>query len=305
MPRSSPLRCSHDFTIGRRRLCREWLVGPSSSGGRSKESHLHAIGSTCTSPAEPGTTCLSNYLCTIWLQHRAEMLYLWRRCTRQEDDAEKAFSRASLLLYRKLPAHWERVEKQRSWILRLTFNVCMSLHRENRQRAEKSLEEAGRWPGCWRRRAGSLSNAAAPSSTSGRDILIDGRHRQARRAGDALFFLLSPRGSRGLPQGASGSPLGVSLLHPGSSGLTHGASHPTRGSGGSPLGASHRPHGAGGSTPGASAFHPGASRRDLGASPLPRGSSGLPLTIEGPRPGRARSPASAAQVPSVWKKVIS
>ncbi|HEX7186007.1 MAG TPA: tetratricopeptide repeat protein [Thermoanaerobaculia bacterium] len=60
---------------------------------------------------------------------------------RQEADAEEAFSRASLLLYRKLPAHCERVENLRSWILRLTFNVCMSLHRENRRRAEQSLEE--------------------------------------------------------------------------------------------------------------------------------------------------------------------
>lgn len=114
-------------------------------GGTSKESRLHAIGSTCPSPEEPGTACSSNdeVFTRIWLQHRPQMLYLCRRCTRQEEDAEEAFSRASLLLYRKLPAHWEQVENLRSWILRLTFNVCMSLHRENRRRAEQSLEEAG------------------------------------------------------------------------------------------------------------------------------------------------------------------
>ena len=60
---------------------------------------------------------------------------------RQEADAEEAFSRASLLLYRKLSAHVEKVDNLRGWILRLTFNVCMSLHRENRRRAEQSIEE--------------------------------------------------------------------------------------------------------------------------------------------------------------------
>jgi RNA polymerase sigma factor (sigma-70 family) len=75
------------------------------------------------------------------LQHRTEMLSLCRRCTRQEADAEEAFSRASLLLYRKLPAYRERLENLRGWILRLTFNACMSLHRENRRRGEQSLEE--------------------------------------------------------------------------------------------------------------------------------------------------------------------
>ncbi len=69
------------------------------------------------------------------------MLSLCRRCTRQEADAEEAFSRAGLLLYRKLPAYLERVDNLRGWILRLTFNVCMSLHREHRRRAEQSLEE--------------------------------------------------------------------------------------------------------------------------------------------------------------------
>jgi RNA polymerase sigma factor (sigma-70 family) len=71
------------------------------------------------------------------------MLGLCRRCTRQEADAEEAFSRASLLLYRKLPTYLERVENLRGWILRLTFNACMSLHRESRRRSEQSLEEMG------------------------------------------------------------------------------------------------------------------------------------------------------------------
>jgi RNA polymerase sigma factor (sigma-70 family) len=71
------------------------------------------------------------------------MLSLCRRCTRQEADAEEAFSRASLLLYHKLPAYLERLDNVRGWILRLTFNACMSLHRENRRRGEQSLDEVG------------------------------------------------------------------------------------------------------------------------------------------------------------------
>jgi RNA polymerase sigma factor (sigma-70 family) len=71
------------------------------------------------------------------------MLGLCRKCTRQEADAEEAFSRASLLLYRKLPTQYERLDNLRGWVLRLTFNACMSLHRENRRRAEQSLDEIG------------------------------------------------------------------------------------------------------------------------------------------------------------------
>ena len=104
---------------------------------------MRTTGTTCLSLTEPRTACSSNddLFTLVWLQHRTEMLHLCRRCTRQEADAEEAFSRASLLLYNKLPANRERVENLRGWILRLTFNVCMSLHRENRRRAEQSLEE--------------------------------------------------------------------------------------------------------------------------------------------------------------------
>jgi len=104
---------------------------------------LRAIASSCLPPEEPRTTCSAGDepFTKIWLQHRADMLSLCRRCTRQEADAEEAFSRASLLLYRKLSIHLARLDNLRGWILRLTFNVCMSLHRENRRRAEQSLEE--------------------------------------------------------------------------------------------------------------------------------------------------------------------
>lgn len=77
------------------------------------------------------------------LQYREEMLSLCRRCTSREADAEEAFSRAALLLYRKLPIYCEHLENLRGWVLRLTYNACMGLHRENRRRSECSLEEIG------------------------------------------------------------------------------------------------------------------------------------------------------------------
>jgi RNA polymerase sigma factor (sigma-70 family) len=80
---------------------------------------------------------------TFWNQYRADILQLCRRAMRNEADAEEAFSRASLLLYRKLPEHRNQIENLRGWILRLTFNVCMSLHRENRRRGEQSLDDMG------------------------------------------------------------------------------------------------------------------------------------------------------------------
>lgn len=105
---------------------------------------MHSIGAACLSLNESRSCCSSEEPFTrIWLEHRAEMLRVCRRCTRQEADAEEAFSRAGLLLFRKLPAYHGRVENLRGWILRLTFNVCMSLHRENRRRSEQSLEEIG------------------------------------------------------------------------------------------------------------------------------------------------------------------
>lgn len=105
---------------------------------------MRTTGLGCPSTPESKTACSSNDepFTQIWLQHRAEMLGLCRKCTRQEADAEEAFSRASLLLYRKLPDYHERIENLRGWILRLTFNTCMSLHRESRRRGEQSLEEA-------------------------------------------------------------------------------------------------------------------------------------------------------------------
>jgi len=70
------------------------------------------------------------------------MLRLCRKCMRQEADAEEAFSRASVLLLRKLPTYRDRVKNLRGWILRLTYNVCISLHRENLRRSEQCIEEA-------------------------------------------------------------------------------------------------------------------------------------------------------------------
>jgi RNA polymerase sigma factor (sigma-70 family) len=77
----------------------------------------------------------------IWHEHRMEILQLCRRCMKNDADAEEAFSRAGMLIYVKLAEHRHRIENLRAWLMRTAFNVCMSLHRENRRRAEQSLEE--------------------------------------------------------------------------------------------------------------------------------------------------------------------
>jgi RNA polymerase sigma-70 factor (ECF subfamily) len=76
----------------------------------------------------------------VWLEHQLAIRQMCRRCMTSDADAEEAFSRASVRIYLKLKEQRD-VENLRAWLLRLAFNVCMSLHRENRRRGEKSFEE--------------------------------------------------------------------------------------------------------------------------------------------------------------------
>lgn len=72
---------------------------------------------------------------------------LFRSCLRwmsgRVGEAEEAFSRAGMLAFQKYPSHQHELAKPDHWLMRLTYNVCMDLHRElKRERAFKVTDLA-------------------------------------------------------------------------------------------------------------------------------------------------------------------
>lgn len=80
----------------------------------------------------------------LWEQHRR---YLYGVCLRQmkgcHADAEDALSRAMIRAWERLPEHAERVCNAKAWLVRLTRNLCIDIHRERARHCEfvESLEE--------------------------------------------------------------------------------------------------------------------------------------------------------------------
>ena len=77
--------------------------------------------------------------CDSWVRHESQLM---RKCIRwmsgRVDEAEEALSRARLLAFRKYPRAGEEIKEPHAWFSRLTYNVCMDLHRElNRDRARQ------------------------------------------------------------------------------------------------------------------------------------------------------------------------
>ena len=50
-------------------------------------------------------------------------------------DAEEVLSRAMLKAWDKLPNHAEKITNLRAWLIRLTHNLCIDIHRERRRKA--------------------------------------------------------------------------------------------------------------------------------------------------------------------------
>jgi len=58
------------------------------------------------------------------------------------DEAEEAFSRAGMLALEKYPQHREDLQDPKAWLTRLTYNVCMDLHRERGRERARQLSDA-------------------------------------------------------------------------------------------------------------------------------------------------------------------
>ena len=93
------------------------------------------MGPNVTTGAPPEAALVS-----VW---RAYGPQLRQRCLvwmgGRRDEADEAFSRAGLLALQKYPGQRRQVLNPRSWLLKLTYHVCMDLHRERGRRREHSL----------------------------------------------------------------------------------------------------------------------------------------------------------------------
>lgn len=72
----------------------------------------------------------------IWNMHRD---YLYGRCRvwmgGNYSDAEEAISLAALKAWNKLPDHASKITNLKSWLNRLTHNLCIDLHRQQKRKA--------------------------------------------------------------------------------------------------------------------------------------------------------------------------
>jgi len=73
----------------------------------------------------------------LWESHRSNLYLI---CLLQlggnRAEAEDALSRAMLKAWSKLPAHATQIKNLRAWLSRLTYNLCVDIHRERRSACE-------------------------------------------------------------------------------------------------------------------------------------------------------------------------
>jgi RNA polymerase sigma factor (sigma-70 family) len=79
----------------------------------------------------------------LWEEHQP---YLYRVCLQHlggvQEDAEDALSRLLIKLWDLLPRHAGSIKNLRAWLTRITYNLCIDIHRERKQtRNTKSIDD--------------------------------------------------------------------------------------------------------------------------------------------------------------------
>ncbi len=78
----------------------------------------------------------------FWILWQGHQKYLYSVCLRQmggkHEDAEDALSISMLKALDKFPAYARKITNPRGWLTRLTYNVCIDIHRERRRRTKSN-----------------------------------------------------------------------------------------------------------------------------------------------------------------------
>lgn len=79
-------------------------------------------------------------LSEVWSRYAGEIRRLCLRWTGgHQGDSDEAFSRVASVVFHKLPHRSQSLHNVRAWLLRITYNICIDLHRERRRKREQSL----------------------------------------------------------------------------------------------------------------------------------------------------------------------
>lgn len=77
----------------------------------------------------------------LWHRHGKSLMHSCRVwMSFHQTDAEEAFARARMEIYLQFPRYGSRLRDPAAWMRRVTYNICMDLHRERDRRREQALE---------------------------------------------------------------------------------------------------------------------------------------------------------------------
>jgi len=77
----------------------------------------------------------SNAFWSLWMRYQDDLYtYCLQWMGGNREDAEDALSRASIKAWNALPQYAGRITNPKGWLIRLTHNLCVDIHRENARR---------------------------------------------------------------------------------------------------------------------------------------------------------------------------